>query len=543
MKIEGNIIDIRNREVYPGIVTVVKDRIVSIERNVKSYDCYILPGFVDAHVHVESSMLLPTEFSKAVVGHGTVAVVNDPHEIANVLGTDGVKAMIENSKKAKVKFFYGIPSCVPATPFDKTGGTISVEETEKLARSGNFVALSEMMNVPGVIHHDPEVMAKLAIAQKYKLRIDGHAPGIVDEHTLDLYINGGIETDHESVSLEEANVKASGGMKILIREGSAAKNYHALKTLIATHTDEVMFCTDDAHPDDLLRGHINKIVQQALKDGFGLFDVLQVACINPVLFYRLEIGLLREGDFADFIVVNDLDFMQVISTFIRGKEVFPSEPPAIAWKRAIRWKGKTFPNLFDHDRITEDHVKTSLTGEIHCIQVQPNELITGKVSYTPRTGGQFESDVSADVLKIIYINRYFNLNPRVGFISGIGIKEGAFASCISHDSHNIIAVGCSDAELVRAVNQIIDQQGGLSVVHGEKILSLPLPIAGIVSEKGVEEVASRYKALNDEISNMGSPLVSPFMTLSFMALIVIPAYKIGEKGMFDVEKFEFEESV
>jgi adenine deaminase len=535
MKVAGNIIDIRNREIYPGVVTVIKDKIVSIERNANSYDCYILPGFIDAHVHVESSMLLPTEFSKVVVRHGTVAVVNDPHEIANVLGTAGVKAMMENSKKAMIKFFYGIPSCVPATPFDRTGGTISVEETDSLARSGKFIALSEMMNVPGVIHRDPEVMAKLSIARKYNLRVDGHAPGIVDEETLSRYIGSGIETDHESVTLEEAILKISNGMKILIREGSAAKNYHALKTLIATHTDEVMFCTDDAHPDDLLHGHINKIVQQALKDGLGLFDVLQVACINPVLFYRLEMGLLREGDFADFIVIKDIDTMQVMFTFLRGKGVFPSDHPAAGWKSGIR------PNLFYHDRITEEQVKTVLTGEIHCIQVRSNEIVTGRMPYTPRAPREpFESDTTADVLKIVYINRYFNSAPRVGFISGIGIKVGAFASCISHDSHNIIAVGCSDIEIVRAINRIIDQQGGLSVVHGDRRLSLPLPIAGIVSEKSAEEVAGSYKTLNDEIRDMGSPLISPFMTLSFMALIVIPAYKIGEEGMFNVEKFEFE---
>jgi adenine deaminase len=537
MELAGNIVDIHNCEIYPGVVTVTGDRIVSIERNTNSYECYILPGFIDAHVHVESSMLLPTEFARAVVGHGTVAVVNDPHEIANVLGTAGVEAMMEESKKAVIKFFYGIPSCVPATPFDRTANTISTEETERWACSGNFVALSEMMNLPGVIHRDPEVMTKLAIARKYNLRIDGHAPGVVDETTLNAYIGSGVETDHESVTLEEARVKISNGMKILIREGSAAKNYHALRTLIATHTDDVMFCTDDAHPDDLLQwGHIDHIVRQALKDGFGLFDVLQVASVNPVLFYRLDMGLLREGDFADFIVVNDLDAMQVISTFLRGEKVFPLLSPV------ARSKENAYPNLFHHDRITEAHIATSLTGKIHCIQVQPDELVTKKIAYTPRKiENKFESDVSADVLKIVYVNRYFNLPPKVGFISGIGIQEGAFASCISHDSHNMIAVGCSDAELTRAINQIIDQQGGLAVIHGDKLLSLPLPIAGIVSEREAAEVARRYRELNDEITRLGSPLHSPFMTLSFMALIVIPAYKIGEKGMFDVEKFEFEE--
>jgi adenine deaminase len=537
MKIAGNIIDIQNREIYPGVITIAGDRIVSLERDANPYDRYILPGFIDSHVHVESSMLLPMEFARAVVGHGTVAVVNDPHEIANVLGTEGVEAMMENSKEAVIKFFYGIPSCVPATPFDRAGSAISAEETEILARSGRFVALSEMMNVPGVVHRDPEVMAKLEIARRYHLRIDGHAPGVVDEEILSHYIGSGIETDHESVTLEEAELKISKGMKILIREGSAAKNCQALKELIATHPDNVMFCTDDSHPDDLLQsGHIDRMVRQALKDGFGLFDVLQVACINPVLFYRLEVGLLREGDLADFIVVDDLETMQVISTYLRGEEVFPLPP------RAILPREKIYPNLFHHDCITEEDIQTVLTGDIHCIQVQPNELVTGKRTYSPqKTGDKFESDIPADILKIVYVNRYFNLRPQVGFISGIGIKEGAFASCISHDSHNIVAIGCSDSELIRAINQIIDQRGGLAVVHGDKLLSFPLPIAGIVSEKSVEEVSRCYRELGEEIARMGSPLTSPFMTLSFMALIVIPAYKIGERGMFDVEKFDFEE--
>jgi adenine deaminase len=579
MEIAGNIVDVQRREVYPGVVTVGGGKIVSIERNAKSYKQYILPGFVDAHVHVESSMLLPTEFSRAVVGHGTVAVVNDPHEIANVLGVEGVKAMMKDSERAVIKLFYGIPSCVPATPFDRSGGVISVKETEEMARSGNFVVLSEMMNVPGVIRRNPEVMGKLEIAKKFHLRIDGHAPGLVDEEMLDLYIGSGIETDHESMTLKEAELKIDRGMKILIREGSAAKNYQALKDLIASHTDDVMFCTDDAHPDDLLQfGHIDKMVRQALKDGFGLFDVLQVACVNPVLFYRLDVGLLQKGDWADFIVVNDVEDMHVLATFLRGERVFPLLPSAMPqsneyssdisaslgdvssvtltegecfsdksdflgndFSPAVPKEDECFPNLFNHDRVTEGEIETILTGEISCIQVIPGELVTKKLPYAPRGRGRFESDIHADVLKIVYVNRYFNLKPQVGFISGIGIKEGAFASCISHDSHNIIAVGCSDAELVVVINQIIDQKGGLAVVHGNKLLSFPLPIAGIVSDKGIEEVAYRYRELTDEITRMGSPLISPFMTLSFMALIVIPAYKIGERGMFDTEKFEFEE--
>jgi len=530
--VEGNLIDIANREFYPCRITIEKDRIVSIERNANSYTHYILPGFIDAHVHVESSMLLPTEFSKMVIPQGTVAVVNDPHEIANVLGLPGVEFMLANSKKAKLKFFFGIPSCVPATAFDGTGGEISVKEIERLAKTGEFVALSEMMNVPGVLQNDVDILEKLKIAQRYNLKIDGHAPGLTGD-ALSSYIAHHIETDHECVTLAEAEEKISKGMKVIIREGSAAKNYEALKSLIGTHTDDILFCMDDAHPDELCQGHINTIVRKALSDGFGIFDVLQIACINPIKFYGLNVGMLREGDLADFIVVEDIETMRVVSTYINGEKISVGEYSNVPDTSFVI-------NSFHHEPIALSAIATSFVGEVPCIKVIPNEIITEKINYSfGDIATTFESDIDADVLKIVYVNRYMNGIPQVGLIKGIGLKNGAFASSVSHDSHNLIAVGCSDEAIVAALNAVITHKGGLAVKHEQGVSILPLPVAGIMSDRSGQEVANDYLKLNQALQEMGCTLEAPFMTLSFMALLVIPSIRIGERGIFEYEKFDF----
>lgn len=533
--IEGNLIDIDNREFYPCAITITDGRIVSIERNSNSYDCYISPGFIDAHVHVESSMLMPSEFSRVVLSNGTVGVVSDPHEIANVLGVEGIKMMIQNGNQVSLKFFWGIPSCVPATSFDKPGHVITVDDTEKLAKSGQFTMLSEMMNVPGVLNNDPEVMQKIAIAKAYHLRIDGHAPELRGD-TLSAYIARGIETDHESTTLEEAEEKIQKGMQILIREGSAAKNYDALKSLIATRTENVMFCTDDSHADDLIeKGHINKIVKRALADGFGLFDIFQIACVNPVKFYHLDVGTLHVGDKADFIVLSDLESLSIQATFIDGEQVYveggKTTNSGIAIPRV---------NAFHHDRIESLSIQTDIEGDTPCIKIIPDNLVTDKkLFHVDHFIEGFQSNSTYDILKIVYVNRYFNTPPRVGFIHGVGLKAGAFASSISHDSHNIIAIGCTDKEITAAINHVIDHKGGLSVVHGEISLILPLPVGGIMSDEAAEQVSTRYLELNRMLRGMGTSLESPFMTLSFMSLMVIPSLKIGEGGLFDVEKLKF----
>lgn len=533
--IEGNLIDIDNREFYPCAISISDGKIVDIERNSNSYDQYISPGFIDAHVHVESSMLMPTEFSRLVIPNGTVGVVADPHEIANVLGIEGVQLMIDNGEKVSLKFFWGIPSCVPSTSFDKPGHILSVDDTEKLAKTGCFTMLSEVMNVPGVIHNDPDIIGKIEIAKKYHLKIDGHAPEVRGD-LLSSYIAHGIETDHESSTIEEAEEKISKGMHVIIREGSAAKNYEALKSLIATSTDNIMFCTDDSHADDLLnKGHINKIVKKALSDGFGIFDVLQIACINPVRFYHLNVGTLRVGDPADFIILNDLDSLDICSTFIQGEEVYH--------------KGKIkddemvdipLLNIFHHDKISESDICTNVCGNVSCIQVTRDSILTDrKMLHFENRRERFQSDISSDVLKIVYLNRYFNSKPQVGFISGVGLKRGAFASSVSHDSHNVVAIGCTDADIVHSINELIEEKGGLVANDGNRLYTLPLPVGGIMSDKTGREVANQYMKLNEILAEMGTDLKSPFMTLSFMALIVIPTLKIGEEGIFDFDKFDF----
>ena len=533
--IEGNLVDIDNREFYPCAITISDGKIISIERNSNSYDHYISPGFIDAHVHIESSMLMPSEFSKLVIPSGTVGVVADPHEIANVLGVEGIEMMIKNGEEAPLKIFWGIPSCVPATSLDKPGNILTVENTETLAKTGWFTMLAEVMNIPGVLNNDSDIMAKLEIAKKYSLRIDGHAPGMRGD-ALSTYIAHGIETDHESSTLDEAEEKISKGMQIMIREGSAAKNYEALKSLIATCTDSVMFCTDDSHADDLLeKGHINYIVKKAVSDGFGIFDILQAACINPVHFYHLDVGTLHVGEKADFVVLEDLESLDIHATYIDGEEVYRK-----GRKNDLSMSKIEILNLFHHDKIENTDICTDLQGDIPCIEVIPDSIVTErKILHFDQKKVHFQSDISSDILKIVYVNRYFNTPPQVGFISGIGIKRGAFASSISHDSHNIIAVGCTDSDIVTAINEVIKYRGGLVVNDANQLYTLPLPVGGIMSDRSGKEVAARYTELNKLLSEMGTSLNSPFMTLSFMALVVIPTLKIGEKGIFDFDKYDF----
>lgn len=537
-KVTGNIVDVFAREIYPGEVFFQDGRIVDVVRNSEKYEQYICPGFIDAHVHVESSMLTPFEFSRLVISKGTVAVVCDPHEIANVMGVSGVEFMQNDAEDALVKMFFGIPSCVPATPFDSAGSEILSEDVCRLAASGRFVALSEMMNVPGVLNGDPEVVAKLKVAQKFGLRIDGHAPGLSGDD-LKKYVAAGIETDHESSSLSEALEKISQGMKIIIREGSAARNYEALKMLLASHPGDVMFCTDDAHPDDLIEnGHIDKLVRKAVKDGYELFDVLRAASLNPVKHYRLDVGLLQKGDFADFIILENLETFEILSVYIQGVEKYKK-----GRKQPFSLREKSpheFVNRFYHDEIRPEEIQKSISDKITCIKVYDGELVTGRLEFPAENPLlNFQSDPERDILKIVYINRYKNLPPQVAFIHGFGLKSGAFATSVAHDSHNILAVGCNDCDLVAAVNSVIRNKGGLAIADADFVADLPLPIGGIMSDKSGVEVASVYKSMNEQLKNRGCILKAPFMTLAFMSLIVIPDLKIGEKGLFGFKEFCF----
>lgn len=538
MQLKGNVVDIHQRKIFYGEVVLAGGKIKSITRlsDEKAGENYILPGFIDAHVHVESSMLVPSEFAKLAVVHGTVGTVSDPHEIANVLGVEGVRFMIENGKKVPFHFCFGAPSCVPATTFETAGAIIDAGDLEKLFQETDITYLAEMMNWPGVLYEDPEVMEKLAVAKKYNKQIDGHAPGLRGQEAAK-YASKGISTDHECFSYEEGLDKARLGMKILIREGSAAKNFEALIPLIEDFPDQIMFCSDDKHPDSLELGHINQLVSRAVKAGYPLFDVLRSASLHPVQHYRMKSGLLRVGDSADFIVSSDLKDFHIESTFIAGKKVAENGHALFQ-----TLPSKTPNNFHCKEKKEADFVLAHQGGEaeVQVIIAEDGQLITKKewVKLAVKEG-MIQTDVEKDVLYITVVNRYQDAAPAMAMIKGFGFKEGAIASSVGHDSHNIIAVGADIPSLCRAVNLVIEAKGGISVVGAGMEEVLALPVAGIMSNADGYEVAKAYSAIDQKAKQLGSRLSAPFMTASFMALLVIPSLKLSDKGLFDGERFEF----
>ena len=532
--IRGQIVDLHKRRIFSGEVSIEAGKIQSIKAVAEAPDQYILPGFIDAHIHIESSMLVPYEFARIALQHGTVATISDPHEIANVLGVDGVRYMIDNARAAKLKFHSGAPSCVPATTFETAGAVIDATAIEDMLQWPNIHYLAEMMNYPGVLHADEEVMKKIAAAKKVGKPIDGHAPGLRGEDAA-RYAAAGITTDHECFTLEEALDKLACGMKILIREGSAAKNYTALHTLLQSHPTEVMFCSDDKHPDDLLLGHIDELVRRSLQKGYDLFDVLRAACIHPVEHYNMQVGILREGDPADFIVVNNLEEFKVHATYINGEAVVQNG------KSQLEEKQHALVNNFNIGPIDAASLQVPHAGySAPVIRAIDGELITEKLphAYTA-TNGLIESDTENDILKMAVVNRYREALPAIGFIQNFGIKEGAIASTVAHDSHNIICVGSSDAYIAKAVNLLVHSKGGLAAVSATGEQHLSLPVAGLMSDLSAIEIGQAYAKIDALAKEMGCSLRAPFMTLSFMALLVIPKIKLSDLGMFDAEAFRF----
>lgn len=535
-RISGNIVDPVKKKIFAGTVEVADGKITSITGDKCEYKNYILPGFIDAHIHVESSMLIPSEFARLAVVHGTVATVSDPHEIANVLGIEGVRYMIKNGKKVPFKFYFGAPSCVPATSFETAGVELHAEDIRKLFTEDKLHYLSEMMNFPGVLFKDAEVMKKLAVAKELGKPVDGHAPGLKGGDARN-YIAAGISTDHECYMIEEAQEKIKYGMKILIREGSAAKNYETLRPLISENTDSVMFCSDDKHPDNLAESHINEIVKRSLKYGYDLFDVLQCACVNAVRHYKLDAGLLQVNDFADFIVTDNLTDLNILQTYINGELV------AENGKTLIKSVKEEAVNNFNATRKSVKDFEIPAAGNhIRVIEALDGELITNELIIKPFVeNGMVVPDLQNDVLKLTVINRYRDVKPAVCFIKNIGLKKGAIASCVGHDSHNIIAVGTNDNDLCEAVNAIIEHKGGISVSADGKTEVLPLPVAGIMSKDDGYIVAEKYSEMDKLAKSLGTKLHAPFMTLSFMALLVIPSLKLSDKGLFDGRTFKFTE--
>lgn len=533
-KISGHIIDIRNKIIFNGSIEFENGKISQIKKADYVEDQYILPGFIDAHIHIESSMVTPCEFARVALGHGTVATVSDPHEIANVCGLEGIQYMIDNARIAKLKFHFGAPSCVPATSFENAGAEINADAVANLMASPDIYYLSEMMNYPGVLHDDPAIIAKLKSAQRYGKPIDGHAPGLRGADAQK-YIRSGISTDHECTTIEEALEKVNAGMKIIIREGSAAKNFEALHPLIMSHPDMVMFCSDDKHPDDLLEGHINTLVIRSLKLGYDLFDVLKIACINPIDHYRLPVGTLQIGDDADFIVVKDLHTWQIVQTYINGELV------SYDGKTYIPTQSYPSINHFNASPIDHDQLKVKAKDDITpIITAIDGSLITEKsYAHLPQKDGLAIADIENDILKICVINRYQNAAPAIGFIKNFGLKKCAIASTVAHDSHNIVAVGDDDQLLAKAINLLVSSKGGLSAVTPEKYMHIALPIAGLMSDQSVAMIGEEYSKITKFAQEHGCKLHAPFMTLSFMALLVIPKIKISDLGLFDAESFKF----
>ncbi len=607
--IQGNLVDVHQKKIYAAQIFVEDERIVSIKNldlpspesgineketpNPKHHPeasgsnpkHFILPGFIDAHVHIESSMLVPSEFAKLAVVHGTVATVSDPHEIANVCGLAGVEFMIEDGNTVPFKFNFGAPSCVPATSSETAGAAIDANDIDNFLRREDVLYLTEMMNFPGVLNGDEEVMKKIATAKKYGKPVDGHAPGLLDADAKK-YIDAGISTDHECFTKKEALDKLQHGMKILIREGSAAKNFEALIDLLHEHEDMMMFCSDDKHPDSLVDGHINQLCARAVAKGIDVFKILQAACVNPVNHYKLKVGLLRENDFADCIVVKDLKNFELLQTYVNGQLVAEGGKSLISSRSGNQSSNQiaigSINNFHCTKKNVEDFVVKAMSSkeilnsnwlhadgvddlQLPVIEALDGQLITNKIFVQPKIeNGCIVSDVANDILKIVVVNRYQDAPIAKAFIKNFGLKKGAIASSVAHDSHNIVAVGVDDESICRAVNAIIESKGGVYLtpsratsgpsprdlergvagptIDGECLLQLP--VAGLMSTDNRYLVAEKYKAMDAFVKKeLGSTLSAPFMTLSFMALLVIPHLKLSDMGLFDGDSFQLMESL
>jgi adenine deaminase len=534
MEIAGRVVNLEAGTIEAGVLEIEAGKIVNFRRSDQVPERFILPGFIDAHVHIESSMLPPSEFARLAVVHGTVATVSDPHEIANVLGSEGIDFMISDGARVPFKFFFGAPPCVPATTFETSGAELNSALVAQLLTDPQILYLAEMMNYPGVIFRDPEVLEKLASARALKKPIDGHAPGLRGED-LQVYAAAGISTDHECFSLAEAKEKLALGMKILIREGSAAKNFEELYSLVDTDTDQVMLCSDDKHPNDLVDGHINTLVLRLLAKGIDIFKALRVACLNPIQHYKLPVGLCRVGDSADFIVVDSLQSLKVLETYVAGVRVAQAGSSLIP-------RLTTQPiNNFKQRQISLAEIRVKARSQrVRVIEALDGQIVTGYLEeVTPQCEGDLISDPERDLLKIAVVNRYHQAPIALGLVKNFGLKRGAIASTVAHDSHNIIVVGANDKEIVQAVNQLMKSKGGVIAVSDQREEFLPLSIAGLMSQEDGYQVAERYSVLDSFAKELGSKLTAPFMTLSFLALLVIPRLKLSDRGLFDGEKFEF----
>ncbi|MBP7358948.1 MAG: adenine deaminase [Prevotella sp.] len=538
----GKIVDVVSRRIFNGTMYVENDKIVNVEENSScDYDNYIIPGFIDSHIHIESSMLIPSEFAKLAVKSGTISVVADPHEIANVLGFEGVKYMVNDGKEVPFKFYFSVPSCVPATPFETSGATIDSQQVGEMIKMDDFHLLGEMMDYPGVINNDEETISKIRQTLAVGKVVDGHAPYISGE-MLRKYTSAGITTDHECDNEQEAIEKIDNGMDILIREGSAARNFDSLIGLLKKHPNKVMFCSDDKHPDSLSAGHINKLAKRAVAQGYDVIDVLRACSLNPVRHYKLSVGLLQKDDNADFVIIDNLSNFNILSTYVDGVCVYDTNNGYSEEYMSIHKPAyDKIPNRFNANKICSESLTVSPDGcKIHVIGTSDGNITTQNIIATPKIEDGFVvSDINRDIIKIVVYNRYTPSVPQVAFVHGFNLKQGAIASTIAHDSHNIIAIGTNDDDLTYAINQLIECKGGIIAGYDNEWELLPLPVAGLMSICDGEKVAGKYNILNDTVAKLGCLYKAPFMTLSFLALLVIPELKLSDKGLFDSKEMKF----
>jgi len=533
--IKKNLIDLVNSRIYPALIKINEGIITSIEELTEEVNGYVLPGFIDSHIHIESSMLIPSEFARIAVKHGTIATISDPHEIANVMGVEGVNYMIDNGNKVPFYFFFGAPSCVPATSFETAGAEINSTQIKELMSRKEILYLAEMMNYPGVINGDSEVLKKIQYAKEANKPIDGHAPGLRGKG-MQAYFSSGITTDHECFMYEEGKEKAEQGVKILIREGSAAKNFNELIPLIQNYPNQIMFCSDDKHPDNLLEGHINLLVKRALHEGYDLFEVLRAASLNTIKHYNLPVGYLQAGHSADFICIDNLTNFTIEATYIKGIKVAENGISYVPQVESV-----IINNFLCNYKEPKDFIIPNNGGnKLRVIEALDGQLITNEIHADILLNHLvIDSNIEKDILKIAVVNRYTDAPIACAFIKNIGLKSGAIASCIAHDCHNIVAVGTNDDDICKAVNAIIKNKGGISLADGNELLELPLPVAGIMTNQNGEWVAEKYTQIDKRAKQLGTTLHAPFMTLSFMALLVIPKLKLSDKGLFDGQDFKF----
>ena len=565
MQFTSYILDVLTDSVYPARITIedgIFKEIVPIqvgEETEIDVEGLMLPGFIDSHIHIESSMMTPAQFAKVAVRHGTTAVVCDPHEIANVHGIDGVEFMIENASTVPFNFYFAAPSCVPATSFETSGAVLDSDDIEYLLQKPEVVALAEMMNFPGVIGADEEVLEKLRIARKYNKPIDGHAP-LVSGKELDKYIEQGIVTDHECSNFLEAIEKKQKGMKIMVRDGSSAKDMDALfdfsqrieffknqdsfgiipTEVLSRRLHSPIFdfiVSDDKNPRDLVNGHLNESVKKAVDLGVDLIKAIEMVTINPAAHYGLDGGSIVTGSKADFIIVDNLDDLNVLKTYISGECVFDGENvlfdvedvEVIDSMNVDKKSPEDFNVYFDGDEC-----------EVNVIQCFDGELLTKKTTARLITeNGIVQPDIFEDILKIAVVERHGSNNVANAFIKGFGLKKGAIAASIAHDSHNIVAIGYSPKRMAEAVNKVIENKGGIAVVSEDFADSLSLPIAGLMSNQDGIAIAKKLRILQKMAFALGCELTAPFMTMAFMSLLVIPSIKLSDKGLFDGDSFEF----